>query len=308
MTAARVTVGCLILTAIAAGTISDVPRPHAHLVWRGYHVLAADFHVHSFPLSWATLAPWDTVIAAQRQGLDAIAITGHNHVWVAKVGRWFSRLVNGPAVLVGEEIVSSHYHLLAVGIDTTISWNQTAAGAIDAVHRQGGVAIAAHPLARFWPAYDVEAMRRLDGAEVLHPIAYQSEELGMQLRQFYGRARLTAVGDSDYHGLGPIGLCRTYVFALEDTEPGILSALRQGHTVVYDRGHVYGDPALIRLAAGDGILPKLALAAPVRGLLTVYSRIAGILGLIGALVLGCGTLAGSRRIVQNDTWRRAADE
>jgi hypothetical protein len=282
MIAARVTMAGLLLTAIVAGTISDVPRRHPPLVLHGYGVLAADFHVHSFPLSWATLSPWDTVIDAQWQGLDVIAMTGHNHVWVAKAGRWFSRLIHGPTVLVGEEIVSSHYHLLAVGIDTTVSWKQTAASAIDAVHRQGGIAIAAHPLARFWPAYDAEAMRKLDGAEVLHPIAYESEELAAQLRQFYGRARLTAIADSDYHGLGPMGLCRTYVFTREETEQGILNALRQGHTVVYDRGHVYGDPALIQLAA------KLPFAAPVSGFLSVYSRIAGILGLMGALALGCG--------------------
>lgn len=219
---ARWTVVCLLLTATVAGTISDRPRRHPRLVLHGYRVLAADFHVHSFPLSWATLAPWDTVIEAQVRGLDVIAMTGHNHVWVAKAGRWFSRLIGGPTVLVGEEIVSSHYHLLAVGIDTTVSWKQTAASAIDAVHRQGGIAIAAHPLAKFWPAYDVEAIRKLDGAEVLHPIAYESAESATQLRQFCGRARLTAIADSDYHGLGPMGLCRTYVFTPEETEQGIL--------------------------------------------------------------------------------------
>ena len=282
-------VGCVLLTAIAAGTLSDAPLRHAPLTVGGYRVLAADFHVHSFPLSWATLSPWDTVIDARWQGLDAIAMTGHNHVWVAKTGRWFSRLIGGPTVLVGEEIVSPHYHLLAVGIHSTVSWEQTAASAIDAVHNQGGIAIAAHPLAQFWPAYDGEAMRKLDGAEVLHPIVYESEELGEELRRFYGSARLTAISDSDYHGLGPMGLCRTYVFTRAETEQGILTALRQGHTVVYDRGRVYGDPALIQLAAEQGTLPKLASAAPVSGFLAAYSRIAGTLGLMAALWLGCGT-------------------
>jgi hypothetical protein len=134
-------------------------------------------------------------------------------------------------------------------------------------------------------AYDAEAM--LDGAEVLHPIAYESEEFAAHLRHFYGRARLTAIGDSDYHGLGPMGLCRTYVFTPEETERGILNSLRLGHTVVYDRGRVDGDPAIIRLAAEDGNLPQLALVALVPGFLSVYSRIAGIVSLIGAVILGC---------------------
>ena len=76
MTAGHLTVVFLLLTAIVAGTIADVPHKHPPLVLRGYHVLTADFHVHSFPLSWATLAPWDTVIDAQHQGLEVMAMTG----------------------------------------------------------------------------------------------------------------------------------------------------------------------------------------------------------------------------------------
>ena len=78
------------------------------------------------------------------QGLDAIAVTGHNEVVDAKVGRWFSRLIGGPIVLVGEEILSEpRYHLIAVGISTYVDFHQRAADAIDEIHRQGGVAIAA---------------------------------------------------------------------------------------------------------------------------------------------------------------------
>jgi hypothetical protein len=250
----------------------------------GYRVMAADFHVHGFPLSWATLAPWDTVWAAQRQGLDVIAIVGHNHVWVSKVGRWFSRMTGGPLVLTGEEIVSAHYHLLAIGIDSMIDWRQSAARATEEVHRQGGVAIAAHPLSQYWTAYDALARRTLDGAEVVHPIAYESDDKGAQLRQFYESAGFAAIGDSDYHGLGPIGLCRTYVFTEEVSERGVLDAIRHGRTVVYDRaGRAYGDAALIRLAEG-GLIGMAPAGAGVFGL---FSRAAGILGLI-AVALRAG--------------------
>ncbi len=301
MTALRWIAACLLLASVAAGTIGDPPRKHPPLMLGGYDVIAADFHVHSFPFSWATLAPWDVAMEAQRQGLDAIAIVGHNHVWASKVGRWFSRLAGGPLVLTGEEIVSAHYHLLAIGIDSTVDWRQPAASAIDRIHRQGGVAIAAHPLERSWPAYDAQARQALDGAEVLHPVAYASDDLAAQLRTFYNRAPLTAIGDSDFHGLGPIGLCRTYVFAKEKTAQGILDALRHRRTVVYDRaGRTFGDPALMRLAAADGRLPRAAsgvdsTAAPAAGFLGVLSRIAGILGLTAAAIAGPGTGGSTRR-------------
>src|ERR1017187_8621023 len=79
----------LVLASLAAGTIGDSQPEHPRLRLGGYHAMAADFHIHSFRLSWAMLATWDTVMEAQRQGPDAIAIVGHNHVWVSKSGPLF---------------------------------------------------------------------------------------------------------------------------------------------------------------------------------------------------------------------------
>lgn len=277
----------LLLAALAAGTISDVSPRRPPLFIGGYRVLSADFHVHSFPLSWATLSPWDTVLEARRQGLDAIAMTPHNHVWVSKTGRWISTLVGGPTILVGEEIVAPRFHILAVGIESTISWRQRAASAIDEVHRQGGVAVAAHLVAAYWRGYDAEAMGKLDAAEVLHPLAYGHPEEYLELQDFYGRAKLTAIGDSDYHGLLPMGLCRTFVFVREDSAGAILDALRAGHTVVYDRdARAFGDPELIRLAAQEPRFAELRSLPSNDGFLTKASRVCGLLGLLGLFLFG----------------------
>ncbi len=174
----------------------------------------------------------------------------------------------------------------------TVSWNLSAARAIDEIHRQGGVAIAAHPTMQYWAGYDSEAMRKLDGAEVVHPIAWQSEDLASELRQFYARARRAAIGDSDYHGPGPLGVCRTYVLTRDTSEQGILDAIRKGRTVVYDRGQAYGDAALIRLAAQDGRLP--AAASHTTEASGALSRITGILGLVALFVFGMGEVVTTR--------------
>jgi hypothetical protein len=208
-------------------------------------------------------------------------MTGHNHVWVAKMGSWFSHLVGGPTVLVGEEIVTPTYHLLAVGIDHTIDWRKPAGEAIDEVHRQGGVAIAAHPLSKYWPAFDTKAMSKLDGSEVLHPLAYARPPAYLQFQQFYAQGRLTAIGDSDYHGLGPMGMCRTYIFASENSPSAIVAAVRAGHTVVYDRdGRAYGSPELIRLASQDLRFDEFRFEHPRPGFLVMLSRVTGIAGLL----------------------------
>ncbi len=280
MNARRWLAAVLIAVALIAGTYSDTVPKNPPLMLGDYRVLAADFHVHPFPLSWAPLAPWDIVLEAQRQGLDAIAITGHNHVWVAKVGSWFSHRIGGPTIVVGEEIIAPTYHLLAIGIDHTIDWRQPAAAAIDEVHRQGGVAIAAHPVFKYWGAFDPNAMSKLDGSEVLHPLGYVRPPAYVQFQQFYARKRLTAVGDSDFHGLGPMGMCRTYVFARDNSPSAIIDALRAGQTVVYDRdGRSYGDPDLIRLAAQDPVFNPHQFDEPQRGFLVMLSRVTGVAGL-----------------------------
>jgi hypothetical protein len=188
-------------------------------------------------------------------------------------------------VLEGEEIHGPVYHMLAIGIHRTISWRLPAARAIAEIHQHGGVAIAAHPTAGSWPAFDAEAMRALDASEIVQTLTFAGEPWAGEMRQFNARGHFTATGDSDYHGVGPLGLCRTYVFARENSQPAILEALRAGRTVVYGPHGVYGDPALIALASRSGRLPPVPLRD---GWLTVLSRLAGIPGLLGVAFFGFG--------------------
>src|SRR5262245_55325926 len=188
MTARQLAIGGLLAASLVAGTIADVPAVRRSRTIGGYQVLETDFHVHSFPFSWGTLSPWDTVLEARHQGLDVLVMTPHNHVWVAQLGRWFSRWIDGPLVIVGEEIASGQYHLLAAGIANTISERQPAARAIGAVHGQGGVAIAAHPYETYWPAYDADALRTLDGAELVRPESQVLDDAASQLHAFAARA------------------------------------------------------------------------------------------------------------------------
>jgi hypothetical protein len=235
------------------------------------------------------------VIDARRQKLDALAITPHNAVFDARIARWFSALIGGPTVLVGEEIRGPSYHLIAIGIDRPVSWHQPASAAIDDVHRQRGVAIAAHPETRYWPAYDTAALAVLDAAEIMHPLAFEKERARREFQEFFTKHPLTAIGSSDFHGPGRLGMCRTYVFALDASELQILDALRAGRTVVYDvDGRVYGDPALVRAAAQDGRLPERErqryadLMHTDTGALATFSRVIGVLSLFASAFLVFG--------------------
>jgi predicted metal-dependent phosphoesterase TrpH len=282
----RLSIGVLV-AGLTAGTLADRPAPRPPVWLGGYRVLAVDLHVHSSMWSDGALTPWGLVLEARRQGLDAIAVTAHNEVFDAKVARWFASLTGGPIVLVGEEIVAADHHLVAVGVDRSVDWRAPVAAEIDDVHRQGGVAIAAHPIRPFWPAFDNAAMARLDGSEVCQPVAFGREDFQRQLDRFAARRPLAAIGSSDFHGWGRMGLCRTYVFARDASAPAILDALRDHRTVVYGlNGRAYGDPALIRLAATAPELREAAAADSPAARLDRLSRVAGTAGLAGMLLFG----------------------
>ncbi|MEO6325818.1 MAG: CehA/McbA family metallohydrolase [Thermoanaerobaculia bacterium] len=272
----------------------------AFLAWRGerspavepprrgnYLVLEADFHVHGI-LGDGALAPWDLVREARRRGLHAIAITNHNGILAARIGRFVSRLGTGPIVLVGQEVTAPAYHMTAVGIGTVVDASGAASAAIAAIHAQGGVAIAAHPVRKFWPAFDEAALSSLDGAELSHPTLFERPRDAADLPEFFQRARavnpsLAAIGSSDFHTMSALGLCRTYVFVTEIGERGVLEAIRAGRTVVFDKnGIARGDPALLPLMAG--FVP--VSTEPAHDL-----RVSGVLALLGwagLLVVGKG--------------------
>jgi hypothetical protein len=278
----------LLLVAAMVAAILGQPRT-AHVVARsdGYYVLTADLHVHSLPGDWAALAPWDDILEARRAQLDVIALTSHNHVWSGLLGHWLARTFDTPMVLVGEEIEGprGHYHMIAAGIHSTIDWRQSAADAIDAIHAQGGVAIAAHPIASLWASYDARALQNLDGAEVLHPLVYSSRKQAREIREFYARGNFAAIGSSDYRGLGAAGVCRTYVFARERTEQGVLEAIRAKHTVVYDDGTYYGEQPFIDLARRDHLVSlDEANGLRAHSPWITLTRLAGTCGLVIAIL------------------------
>ena len=103
-------------------------------------------------------------------------------------------------------------------------------------------------------------MDRLDGTEICHPAILEYPKFRPELEAFASRTKnAAAIGSSDFHGPGRLGICRTYVFARDNTAEAILEAIRAKRTVVYGRDEkVYGDPELIRIAEADGRLRELA--------------------------------------------------
>jgi len=285
MTRARWVTVALFAVAFTAGAAGDRPPGVNVLVVGDYRVLAVDFHTHSSTWSDGGFTPWGLVLEARRQGLDAIAVTGHNQVSDARLARRFSRAVGGPLVIVGEEVLAEgRFHMIAAGVTDVVDFRQPAAAVIDDIHRQGGIAIAAHPFPGIISGWDDAAMRRLDGGEICHPNIFSDPAGQGELEQFAARRPMAAIGSSDFHGLGRMGICRTYVFVTDATEQGILDAVRAHRTVVFGEGdRVYGDPELVKYA---GTLRGRAPSRDSRGTgLDWVSRIAALAGFAALLCL-----------------------
>jgi PHP domain-containing protein len=271
-------------TALAAGTFADRPVRRPLPALGGYVVVAADFHVHSFPGTWSTpvavgYGERSTPPGARRHCHDAAQ---------RRLGRQARTLVGVADRRAdrapGEEITTPGYHLLAVNNHDYVARDPSPARVVEAIHRQGGIAIAAHPYENTWPAYDAESLRALDGAEIVRPESQQNAHLAWQLREFASRGTFAAIGASDFHGLGTLGYSRTYVFARERSAGAIVDAIRARRTVVYDRDRAHGDPELIALVAQVGGLPHDVPGLPKPSAAAAFSRIAGALALIVLLL------------------------
>jgi predicted metal-dependent phosphoesterase TrpH len=263
--------GVALLSGLVLGTMVDTTPRHEPINVGGYQVLSADFHVHAF-VGDGVIAPWMMQGQAARAGLDVVAITNHDQTLAGRLGRWAAERSRGPMILVGEEVTGRDFHLIAVGIEHAVNWNQSARAAILDVHAQGGVAIAAHPLHGF-DGYDEAALVALDGVEAMYSDSIRPEH-AQEIEEFYQRAlasnpEVATIGSTDVHTDGPVGSCRTYLLARERSQAGVVEAIREGRTVSYcesqppGHGRLRGSPGLVRL-----IEPFRDVLAPPRTSLT----------------------------------------
>lgn len=169
----------------------------------------ADLHIHTRHSDGIDSAS-EVLDWAARIGLDVIAITDHDAIDGALVAASMARQrEGGPDVIVGEEVSSREGHILALFIERLIPPDMSAADTVDAIHEQGGLAVAAHP---YWRASSVDYKGRLygvgdlvseldiDAIEVINggftPSMIGANRRASQVAEALGR---TVVGGSDAH-------------------------------------------------------------------------------------------------------------
>jgi len=294
-----------VLVGLVVGTAIDEAPARPVEMRAGYRVLQADFHVHT-RFSDGLLTPCDLSVLARRRGLDVIAVTEHNTVFPALLARACAKLIDAaPLVIIGEEITTKRAHVLGLGIHSTVDARMPLADAVLAVHRQGGVVIAAHPTEMFYAGLD-PICEELDGIEIMHPLAFRGESpIGSYAEiEAFARDRCPSagamLGNSDYHGGSVLGLVRTFVFATDLSEPALIDAIREGRTLTFDPdGNAIGPPALAESLRAEPLATRdVHYDYRPLGALDRITRLIGFFGVVGLVMFGLG---GRRRATSSAT-------
>ncbi|AOP51275.1 histidinol phosphatase [Streptomyces lydicus] len=201
------------------------------------------------------LTPEELALRARAAGLDFLATTEHGSA--AEPGAWGHLAADDFLIVLGEEVTTKTGHWLALGI----SPGQVVDGdhgvrdglidhCLDQVHRVGGLCVAAHPHAPYPSGAFMYSFQGFDVVEVWNglwtsdrpwnadneaALAEWGRSLAADLRTGAWRP---AMGNSDTHLEGQIGIPHTVVFAEELSTEAILAGIRSGRSWIAESAAV----------------------------------------------------------------------
>lgn len=218
----------------------------------------ADLHIHTRVSDGMASVAQVLEYIEHRTDLDVVAITDHEDVrggleardLAARRGYRFE-------VLPGAEITTLQGHLLAVFIERTPPSFRSIETTLDAIHSQGGLAIAPHPLSWLTRSLSKRTLdrlatstgQRLDAIELANPspAAVRTRDRAVSLNE--EQWKLPVTGSSDAHHLPHIGTGWTQ-FAGTSAEH-LREAIRSGTTQALMRPYPsLREVGMVRLAAG----------------------------------------------------------
>lgn len=247
------------------------PHPSNERTWyRG------DCHIHSSVYSHAAeLAPEELTADARTAGLDFVVTTEHNNAAGHKA--WAELSGTDFLVLLGQEVVTRTGHWLALGLEPGQAVDG-GYGVRDAVverhlaevHRVGGLCVAAHPHAPYPSGTFMYPYQGFDAVEVWNgpwtsDVPWQADneaalaEWGRSLAAaVHGGRWRPAIGNSDAHLKGQIGIPHTVVAAEEFTPHAILTGIRAGRCWIAGSADVRLTFTATAADRGAGIGDRLA--------------------------------------------------
>jgi predicted metal-dependent phosphoesterase TrpH len=180
----------------------------------------ADLHIHTRYGDGMATVPELLDYVDRATDLDVIAVTEHDTLRAGEEARELhARGHYRFHVICGEEVTTLDGHLLALGIERPLASFRRIEETLAAVHAQGGIAIAPHPLSFLTRSVTRKAFERIAAThdEAVRLDAIEEENTSPAGRVTSARARrlnrerlhLAAVGSSDAHFLQSIGCAYT---------------------------------------------------------------------------------------------------
>ena len=203
--------------------------------------IAIDTHVHTCYSHDSLADPTRIIMSAYNRGLSGIAITDHGTLAGAyEAGKALRRLVRSGRIpstffiIPGEEIGSKDGHIIGLFLKHEVPGDMSAAKTVDAIHEQGGIAIAAHPLldhclGKLANTLPFDAVESKNEAEVLHFSGANIVEK-QHRSAFYASCTKPLIGSSDSHVPWSVGLCYT-LLNCDPNPDSVRAALLSGNTV-----------------------------------------------------------------------------
>ncbi|MGQ0504235.1 MAG: CehA/McbA family metallohydrolase [Myxococcaceae bacterium] len=196
-----------------------------------------DLHLHTVHSDGSYL-PSEIVAGAVAGGLSFIVSTDHNTSSSHRV--WSTLARPDLLVIPGEEVTTRGGHYLAAGLKPGhwIDWryrpeDNALPRFLDAIHRDNGIAIAAHPYCPWVGCSWRFGYDGMDGIEIWNgPWTLDDEASLKDWSDLLGKGRfVAAVGNSDAHrSPNVIGLPQTVVRAAKLERGAVLDAVKRGHS------------------------------------------------------------------------------
>lgn len=164
-----------------------------------------DLHIHSNFSSDCRSTVEEIVRTARRKKLSGIAITDHNTIQGGLHGSKYT--TNDFIVIVGAEYSSDAGHILGYFLKEEIDETSSAEKIIEDIHKQGGIAVLAHPY-KYSSLLDTDMLGKFDGLEIFNARAEKTLWKGQNNRKAADLLNSTGrgfTGGSDSHFLYEIG-------------------------------------------------------------------------------------------------------
>ncbi len=193
-----------------------------------------DLHIHSVHSGDSKCRPEDIVRAAEKKGMDGIAILDHNTI----EGYRRAKRVDTELIIVpGMEVSTSQGHILALGLREDIVRQKTVSGAIKTIRGHEALAVAAHPY-RFWSGLGEKNVLKHDWDAIEGMNGRGWSTRNKQAQDLAKRLDLPMIGGSDSHQLKTVGKSYTIMENVEDWRD-VIQKVKKGETGVGGENRTY---------------------------------------------------------------------